>query len=65
MRGTGRVVFAAVLLLIAGTVNVIYGIGAIGDANVFTNDVRLVVSDLSAYGWLLIILGVVQVTGGF
>ena len=31
MRGTGRVVFAAVLLLIAGTVNVIYGIGAIGD----------------------------------
>ena len=65
MRGTGRVVFAAVLLLIAGTVNVIYGIGAIGDANVFTNDVRLVVSDLSAYGWLLIILGVIQVTGGF
>ena len=35
MRGTGRVVFVAILLLIAGTVNVIYGIGAIGDANVF------------------------------
>ena len=65
MRGTGRVVFVAILLLIAGTVNAIYGIGAIGDANVFAGDTRLVISDLSAYGWLLILLGVVQVTGGF
>ena len=65
MRGTGRVIFASILLLIAGAVNVIYGIGAIADANVYAENVRLVVSDLSAYGWLLIILGVVQVTGGF
>lgn len=64
MRGYGRVVFAAVLLLIAGTVNVIYGIGAIGNANVFVGDTRLVVSDLSAYGWLLILLGIIQVSGG-
>jgi hypothetical protein len=33
MRGAGRVVFAAVLLLIAGTLNIIYGIAAISDAN--------------------------------
>jgi hypothetical protein len=30
------VVFAAVLLLIAGVLNVIYGIGAIADANFYT-----------------------------
>jgi hypothetical protein len=40
MRGTGRVVFAATLLLIAGTLNIIYGIGALDDANIFVNDKR-------------------------
>ncbi len=64
MRGTGRVVFAAILLLIAGMINFIYGIGALDGANVFVGDTRLVISDLSTYGWLLILLGLVQITGG-
>ena len=32
MKGTGRAVFVAILLLIAGTLNIIYGFGAIGNA---------------------------------
>ena len=65
MRGAGRVVFAGVLLLIAGTVNIIYGIGALDDANVFVKDTRFVFSNLNTLGWMLIILGVIQLTGGF
>ena len=65
MRGTGRVIFAASMLLIVGLINIIYGIGALDDANVFVNDTRLVFDDLNTYGWLLIILGVIQCTGGF
>ena len=65
MRGTGRVVFAATLLLIAGTLNVIYGIGALGDANIFTNDKRYILTNLNTLGWVLIILGVIQLAGGF
>ena len=42
MRGAGRVVFAGILLLFAGTINIIYGIGALDDANIFVNDTRLV-----------------------
>ena len=38
MRGAGRVVFTATLLLIVGTLNIIYGIGALDDANVLVND---------------------------
>ena len=38
MRGTGRVVFAATLLLIAGTLNIVYGIGALDGANIFVDD---------------------------
>jgi len=65
MRGTGRVVFAAFMLLLVGTVNIIYGIGALDDANVFVNDKRFVLDNLNTLGWVLIILGAVQLTGGF
>lgn len=65
MRGAGRVVFAAFLLLFIGTINIIYGIGALDDANVFVNDQRYIFTNLSTLGWVLIILGVIQLTGGF
>ena len=64
MRGAGRVVFAATLLLIAGVLNIIYGIGALDDANIFVNDKRFIFTDLNTLGWVLIILGVIQFVGG-
>jgi hypothetical protein len=57
--------FAAFLLLIAGTVNIVYGIGALDDANIFVDDTRFILDDLNRLGWVLIILGVIQVTAGF
>ena len=65
MRGTGRAVFAATLLLFVGTLNIIYGIGALGDAHVYVGETRLVFNNLQTYGWVLIILGVIQLTAGF
>ena len=65
MRGAGRVVFAAIMLLIVGFLNVIYGIGALDDANYFANDTRFVLTNLNTLGWVLIILGIVQLTAGF
>ena len=65
MRGAGRIVFAATLLLIAGTLNIIYGIGALDDANIFVNDQRFIFTNLNTLGWVLIFLGVVQLAGGF
>ncbi len=65
MRGAGRVVFAAIVLLVVGTINIIYGIGALDDANIFVNDTRFILSNLNTLGWVLIILGVLQLTGGF
>jgi hypothetical protein len=64
MRGTGRVIFAATLLLIVGTLNIIYGIGALDDANIFVNDKRYILSDLNTLGWVLIALGVLQLACG-
>jgi hypothetical protein len=65
VRGAGRATFAAILLLIAGTLNIIYGIGALDSANVFVNDSRYIFTNLNTMGWVLIILGIVQLTGGF
>jgi hypothetical protein len=65
MRGTGRAMFAAILLLIAGTLNIVYGIGALDGANIFVNEKRFILDDLNRMGWVLIILGVIQLTGGF
>ena len=65
MRGVGRATFAATLLLIVGTINIIYGIGALGNANIFHNGQRFVFSDLNTMGWILILLGIIQLTGGF
>jgi hypothetical protein len=65
VRGAGRVIFAAVLLLVAGTINIIYGIGSLDDANIFVNDKRYIFTNLNTLGWVLIILGLIQLTGGF
>jgi hypothetical protein len=65
MRGAGRATFAAVLLLIAGTLNIIYGVGALDSANIYANDTRYIFTNLNTMGWVLIILGVIQLTGGF
>ena len=64
MRGTGRATFAAILLLIVGVINVVYGIGALDSANIFVNDERFILTDLNAMGWVLIILGAIQIVGG-
>ena len=66
MRGAGSAVFAAILLLMAGTLNIIYGFGAVGDAHFFTDSgSHYVFSSLHTWGWITVILGVIQLTAGF
>jgi len=64
MRGSGRATFAAILLVIAGTLNIIYGIGALDSANIFVNEKRFIFSNLNTMGWVLIVLGLIQLSGG-
>lgn len=63
-RVTGWWVFAGVLLLVAGVANVIYGIAALDDSRFFTENVTLIASDLNTYGWVILLLGVIQLTAG-
>jgi hypothetical protein len=58
--GAGWVVFAGVMLMIVGAMNVIYGIAAIDNANFYVQDVNYVISDLNTWGWVLLIVGAIQ-----
>ncbi|HTA15967.1 MAG TPA: hypothetical protein VK781_14010 [Solirubrobacteraceae bacterium] len=62
MRGVGSALFAGILLMIAGVLNIIYGIAAVGNASFFVNDNRYVFSGLHTWGWITIILGIIQLT---
>jgi hypothetical protein len=64
MRGVGRAFLAATLLIIAGFINIIYGIGALDGANIFVNDTRYIFTDLNTMGWVLIIVAIIQIAGG-
>jgi hypothetical protein len=63
MKGVGRAVFVAILLLIAGVLNVIYGIAALGNGHFFTGSVYAF-STLHTWGWITIIIGVIQLAAG-
>ena len=64
MRGAGSAIFVAILLLIAGILNVVYGIAAIGNAN-FYDGTQYAFSSLHTWGWVTVLLGVIQLTAGF
>jgi hypothetical protein len=64
MKGLGRMVFVAILLLVAGTLNIIYGIAAVGNAHFF-DGTQYVFSSLHTWGWITIIVGVIELTAGF
>ena len=64
MRGTGRAAFAATLLIIVGVLNVIYGIGALDSASIFVGEQRFIFTNLNTMGWVMIVLGIIQLTAG-
>jgi hypothetical protein len=59
-RGYGWVLFAGTMLLIVGTLNVVYGIAAISDSKFYVRDAQFVISNLNTWGWFLVVVGAVQ-----
>lgn len=60
--GAGWVTFAAIMLGFAGTWNFIAGIAAIGNAHVYIANANYVFSDLNTWGWIIMILGIAQLS---
>jgi hypothetical protein len=58
--GSGWLLFATIMIGIAGVLNVIYGIAAIGDSSFFVDDTRYILSGLNTWGWITLFIGVIQ-----
>ena len=63
-RGHGWVVFAALMLFLAGVFNVIAGLVALADSRFYAAGAVYVWSDLHTWGWIVLALGVVELLAG-
>jgi hypothetical protein len=60
VQGRGLILFAAVMLVIIGCFNLIYGIAAIANSHVFTTNAHYVFANLRTWGWITLIIGALQ-----
>jgi len=65
MRGAGSALFVGILLMIAGVLDIVYGIAAVGNSKFYTADTTYVFSSLHTWGWITIILGIIELTAAF
>jgi hypothetical protein len=63
--GYGWLTFAAIMLGLAGTWNLIDGLLAVGRSHVYGVNATYVFSDLRTWGWIVTILGVLQLIAAF
>ena len=62
---SGWWVFAGVLLLIGGALNIIYGFAAIRNSSVITATTVYLLRDLRMWGWISLILGICEWIAAF
>jgi hypothetical protein len=63
--GGGWILFAGIMLMLVGLLNVIWGIAAIADSSFFIHDTRYILSNLNTWGWVTLIIGVVQMLAAY
>jgi hypothetical protein len=59
--GSGWITFAGVMIMLAGIINLVYGIAAIAKSSFYVANTHFVFSDLKTWGWIVAIIGAFQV----
>jgi hypothetical protein len=59
------VAFAAVMLAMLATLNFIDGIAAVSNSTFFVDDAKFILSGLNTWGWVLILVSLVQAVTAF
>ena len=59
-RGYGLIFFASILLMVVGFFNLIWGIAGIAQSHVFVANAHYVFANLRAWGWITLIIAVLQ-----
>jgi hypothetical protein len=65
VEGAGWVLFAGIMIMMVGVLNVVWGIAAIDSASFFLEDTRYIISDLNTWGWVVLVIGALQVAAAF
>jgi len=64
-RGGSAIILAGTFLMLGGVLNVIYGIAAISNSKFFVNETKFIFSDLKTWGWIVLIIGILELFASF
>jgi hypothetical protein len=64
-KGAGWLLFAATMLGLAGLFSTIDGIVALSKSSFYVADARFVFSDLRTWGWIVLVVGIVELCASF
>jgi hypothetical protein len=62
MRGAGAALFAGIVLMVVGVLNIVYGIAAVSNSKFYVEDTHFVFSTLHTWGWIAIIVGAIEIS---
>ncbi len=65
VEGGGWLLFASIMIAIAGVLDIIWGIAAIGNSKFFTQNATYILSGLNTWGWIVLIIGVLQLFAAY
>ena len=64
-KGSGWLLFAGIMIMMVGVLNIIWGIAAIDKAQFFVQDTKFILSDLKTWGWIILVIGGLQLAAAF
>jgi hypothetical protein len=65
VEGSGWLLFASIMIAIAGALNIVWGIAAISKSKFFTQNATYILSDLNTWGWIVLIIGVLELFAAY
>lgn len=65
VQGGGWLLFASIMIAIAGALNIVWGIAAISKSKFFTQNATYILSGLNTWGWIVLIIGVLELFAAY
>jgi hypothetical protein len=65
VEGAGWVLFAGIMIMMVGVLNIFWGIAAIDNSRFFVQDTTFIFSNLNTWGWIVLIIGALQLAAAF
>jgi hypothetical protein len=63
--GFGWVLFAGIMLMIVGSMNILLGVAAVSNSAFYVHDADYILGSLNAHGWVVLVIGVIQFCAAF